>query len=409
MKNILTYLSSLVFLSALLFSGFIFLSQVSNLPLPKIFLVSSGSMEPAIKTGSLVFTQPRSVYLVGDIITFKSDSKSKTTTTHRIVAQGGGVVKTIGDANQSPDSKLIPVSQILGKVIYTLPYIGYLAGFIQTPQGFILFVIVPATILVYEELKGLFLEIKNKLKSPKTVSSDVYKTVWLAVIPVLFAGLVVTTRSNSFFHDTEISSQNTITAWITEPTPTPSLANHIVISEIQIKGQNALQDFVELYNPTNTPVDLSGWKLRYCATNRDEVSLAVIPAGKTLPAYGFFLWANNSSGFASSIGADISNTNNLGENYSVGLRKPDNTLVDQVGWGISNCPLSEGTRYPDINNDVKSIERKAYWNSTSADMIVGGSHESKGNGFDNHDNATDFISRPTGSNPQNSLSPTETP
>src|SRR3989338_8215020 len=50
----------------------------------EIKIVKSGSMEPAIKTGSIVVIKPASLYGVGDVITFGEDSRTTYPTTHRI-------------------------------------------------------------------------------------------------------------------------------------------------------------------------------------------------------------------------------------------------------------------------------------------------------------------------------------
>ena len=43
--------------------------SLTDLKLPKAYLVQSGSMEPAIKTGSVTIIKPASEYKIGDIIT----------------------------------------------------------------------------------------------------------------------------------------------------------------------------------------------------------------------------------------------------------------------------------------------------------------------------------------------------
>src|SRR3989344_2965513 len=77
----------------------------SVIPIPgklEIKIVQSGSMEPTIKTGSIVIIKPESLYKIGDIITFGKDSKTEVPTTHRIVADKAedGVIfyQTKGDA-----------------------------------------------------------------------------------------------------------------------------------------------------------------------------------------------------------------------------------------------------------------------------------------------------------------------
>ena len=43
-----------------------------------------------------------------------------------------------------------------------------------------------------------------------------------------------------------------------------SQTTHVVISEFATRGANSATDeFVELYNPTDAPIDLSSWKLEY--------------------------------------------------------------------------------------------------------------------------------------------------
>lgn len=376
-------------------------------------------MEPAVKTGSLVFVIPSSLYRVGDIITFKSGTK--TTTTHRLVAVSADKFRTAGDANNQPDPSLISAHQILGKVFYVTPYLGYIAAFAKTPPGFILFVIVPATIIIYEEIKTLFSLVPLSLLR-RGVRGEVLSIKPLILIPIFSAAFIlITVKSISYLSDIETSSNNSFTAFVTTPTPTPtsipsptttptpSPANHLVFSEIQIKGANANQDFVEIYNPTNSPVNLNGWSIRRKNSSCSDASLVSIPSGKSIPAHGFFLWSNDQGTFETDIGADVSNGNNISENYSLVLMMPDSTVVDQVAWGNCATPYGEGTPYPDINNDIKSIERKAYWNSVAADMVPLGAHELKGNGFDANNNSTDFISRTAISQPQNSSSSTETP
>ncbi|KKQ69669.1 MAG: Signal peptidase I [Candidatus Shapirobacteria bacterium GW2011_GWE2_38_30] len=62
----------------------------SLIPLPgnyRIYSVVSGSMEPALHVGSIVFVRPLSDYQIGDIVTFKTPKDPKNTVTHRLTAK----------------------------------------------------------------------------------------------------------------------------------------------------------------------------------------------------------------------------------------------------------------------------------------------------------------------------------
>src|SRR3989344_9392425 len=83
---------------------------ISSFPIKgnyQIMIVQSGSMEPDIKTGSIVVVKPASEYKIGDVITFGPAPKGKVPTTHRIVdvrlQTGVPVFITKGDANEEND------------------------------------------------------------------------------------------------------------------------------------------------------------------------------------------------------------------------------------------------------------------------------------------------------------------
>lgn len=125
------------------------------------YCVLSGSMEPSIPTGSLIYvTQVDSSQLAqGDVITFKNPAEA--VVTHRIVeiqdaGQASSVgnqlssqsitqsfpagselrtFRTKGDANQSVDGALVYPQDVLGKPVACIPYAGYAASAIQSPVG----------------------------------------------------------------------------------------------------------------------------------------------------------------------------------------------------------------------------------------------------------------------------------
>ena len=91
--------------------------------LPKAF-----HMEPAIKAGSVIYVSPykkEEPIHQGDIISFRT---GETLVTHRILSvdQASGTAITKGDANQVHDPAPVPFDDILGKVRFHIPGIGYL-------------------------------------------------------------------------------------------------------------------------------------------------------------------------------------------------------------------------------------------------------------------------------------------
>ena len=140
----------------------------STIPIPgnfKTMIVLGGSMEPAIKMGSIVIVKPAEDYKIGDIITFQRRGEAEMTT-HRImdirVEGGRPVYTTQGDANETPDMREVRQNEVVGKSLFSLPYLGYAVDFAKKPIGFAIIVIVPAAVIVGDEIKKIIREIKNK-------------------------------------------------------------------------------------------------------------------------------------------------------------------------------------------------------------------------------------------------------
>ncbi len=286
-----------VVLLILLLSAFTLLTFRSLRPRSiGIFIVSSGSMAPAVPTGSLVFTRPQHTYQVGDIVTFYTGSDQKSTATHRIVGLADGFIRTAGDANSQPDFGLTPVSRIIGKTAIYLPCLGYLAAFAKTPWGFILLVIIPATLIVYEEIKSFFSEIRKHLPDIIHKSSFInHKSLYFFIfIPVLFSGFIFFSFSGSYYKDTQTSTGNSFTAWIPTPSPSPDPGLvEVFINEFSPRGSAGVE-WVELYNPSPSPVDINGWKIadeNAHSKNKDEVLSAALP----LPSHGYAVIVGNTN------------------------------------------------------------------------------------------------------------------
>lgn len=165
------FLYGLIFVFLILVAGSI---AISNLNIPgnyKIFTVQSGSMEPSIKTGSIVVIKPSENYNKGDVITVKELVNPKNTITHRVfeVKENSGKTFYItkGDANKAPDPEERPKENVIGKVILSVPFLGYPIGFAKTRDGLIILVIIPATIIVYSELMSIKNEVQKLIKARK--------------------------------------------------------------------------------------------------------------------------------------------------------------------------------------------------------------------------------------------------
>ena len=245
-KHILKFIGDVLFVLIIAIALMVGLLIFFDKGKQRLLVVESGSMEPTIKTGSVIVTIPSKTYKPGDIITFKINSGDKELVTHRIEfkeflsgVNNNPVYLTSGDANKTFDSQKIKNENIIGKVIFTVPYAGYLVNHIKNPKLFVFLVIVPATIIMYEELRTLLKEIQKLMKKlfekfrkkPNQELGETYERKGLPKIlialPVFGAILVLCSLSKSFFFDMEKSIANVLSAAVSFP-QTNMLENKIV-------------------------------------------------------------------------------------------------------------------------------------------------------------------------------------
>ena len=109
-------------------------------------VVLTGSMEPSIKTGSLILIKkvPDESLKIDDVITFRPLNNSSVLLTHRIIDIDGEIPSFItkGDANKTPDNGYVYTDSIVGKVIVAIPKLGSFMNYLKTPQGMIIFVVI---------------------------------------------------------------------------------------------------------------------------------------------------------------------------------------------------------------------------------------------------------------------------
>src|SRR5665647_984642 len=96
----------------------------------KPMIVLSGSMVPLFLPGDVVIskTVSPSELNVGDVITFQApNSKPGTFVTHRIISIEKGekrFFQTKGDANNAQDDFKVPASNVIGKLVFVIPFFG---------------------------------------------------------------------------------------------------------------------------------------------------------------------------------------------------------------------------------------------------------------------------------------------
>ena len=111
------------------------------------YVIESGSMEPNIPTGSLVYVDhdiEAEKMAPNEVVAFKIDGANTKVCTHRIVANyiETHLIRTKGDSNKEVDPTPVPYSSIIGRVEFSIPYLGYVAHHVTQNRIVVAFIYV---------------------------------------------------------------------------------------------------------------------------------------------------------------------------------------------------------------------------------------------------------------------------
>lgn len=124
----------------------------------QVYSVISGSMEPEYPVGSLIYVKDVDPWEVevGDVITYVLPNDMPST--HRVVRidEANQHFYTKGDANNVEDTAPVHFKNLIGKPVFTIPLLGYIAYYIQHPPGMYIAIAVGALILLLAFLPDLF-------------------------------------------------------------------------------------------------------------------------------------------------------------------------------------------------------------------------------------------------------------
>jgi len=405
-KKILRIVSRLLLGTiVILLIGYVIANRFFKIDIVKPYVVQSGSMEPAIKTASIVFSVTQKSYNPGDIVTFKQDGNKDNLITHRIAfklypngVENPPVYKTSGDANEEFDRWEVKQDDIVGKVAFSLPYLGYAVDFAKRPYGFLFLVIIPATIIIYEELKVLgresFLFLKRVTEDirvkifkpsgdtgfawpkaqekPTGVPSGEIRKTYIDIsektikpnlqgetlqnlrrssilLPVLGSAFVIISLTASFFSDPETSVDNVFGAADSFGSP---VAQTLVINELLYDTNCVNADdkqWIELWNGSGVAVDLQDWSLR----DHNGNTIQIVNSATSLPSGKFALISKAQSAWSACFGDLLSDvvTANLGGQVdidaiggSIKLLDDQLNIIDRVDYGTMSAILTGTNR-----------------------------------------------------------------
>jgi signal peptidase len=128
------------------------------------YVMYGGSMGSAVPMGSVTFIENVGAesLKVGNVIVFRppSTGKSRQSVMHRIVSiedvDGQRVVKTKGDANESPDPWQLRLTGEGGRLAFVVPYLGYVLWFFQTRIGWAFVALPLLAYLGFEALRRIW-------------------------------------------------------------------------------------------------------------------------------------------------------------------------------------------------------------------------------------------------------------
>ena len=155
MRRVRNFLVNVLVIAAVVFAALLLAPTIFGY---ERYVITSGSMDPTIPEGSVVYSEPTPAdqLTVGDIITFKPpQTYAIDLVTHRVhsiesppEANGRLVFRTKGDANEKPDPWEITLDQNEAALEKAhVPYVGYIYIALAEPWVRLLLITIPALVI----------------------------------------------------------------------------------------------------------------------------------------------------------------------------------------------------------------------------------------------------------------------
>ena len=195
--------------------------------------------------------------------------------------------------------------------------------------------------------------------------------VFISVLGVIIAlGLAAGKISFSYFSDSAVSDGNVFAAsaeFPTTPTPTTTPPVSIVINEV-FEASNNMDEWIELYNPSNSPIAISGWKIA------DALTSDTFPTVSPIPSNGYAVIVGQNSNVPTSIPSTAitielgnvpigSGLNSDGD--AVYLRNNSDVLFDQMSYGDNSDVFPTPPPVPSPTQSLSRIPNGTDTNSSA--------------------------------------------
>lgn len=140
--------------------------------------------------------------------------------------------------------------------------------------------------------------------------------------------------------------------------------DRLVIVEIQITGGpgKTNDDFIKIYNPSDKPFNLKGYRLvKRTKTGSKDYLIKSWTTDTFIPPLSYYIWANsnfNSPSFA----PDTTTASYIAEDNGIAIRRGANDvgeIIDAVGWGAAQNIFVEGSSFP-VNPSANQILRRKF-------------------------------------------------
>ncbi len=141
--------------------------------------------------------------------------------------------------------------------------------------------------------------------------------------------------------------------------------NHLLITEVQISDQDSSShDFIEIYNPTNSTINLNNYRLikRTATSNSDSSIKSWGPADSINPEeYKIWAFSSKDDDFASTLKADFWTGSIVSPKNGIAIRSgaiDTGVIIDSVGWGADCKNIFCNNPFITVIDDAHTINRK---------------------------------------------------